>query len=146
VEWKAFEGAFPWVPDLQTLKPVTSGTADQPDLKKRTRDNNIGLLFDGYLDIPQDGSYTFYLTADTGALLRIHDATVIDADFGYTSGDEVGGTIRLQAGLHPFRLYYARRDQGQPLLQFSWSGPGIAKEAVPANIFRRVPGSQANGF
>jgi hypothetical protein len=137
--WKAFEGNYPWVPDLETLPAVASGTADVPDLQKRTRDNNIGMLFTGYLNIPQDGSYTFYLTADTGALLRIHDATVIDADYGYSGGKEMSGAIRLQAGLHPFRLYYARRDQGKPMLNFSWSGPGIAKETVPAEVFRHAP-------
>jgi hypothetical protein len=137
VEWKAFEGVYPWVPDLETLSSVATGTTTQPDLQPRTRDNNIGMLFTGYLNIPKDGNYTFYLAADTGALLRIHDATVIDADYGYTSGKERSSNIRLQAGLHPFRLYYGRRDQGKPMLNFSWSGQGITKETVPADVFRR---------
>ncbi|HEX4348823.1 MAG TPA: sulfatase-like hydrolase/transferase [Verrucomicrobiae bacterium] len=139
VQWKAFEGNYPWVPDLETLPSVASGTADAPDLQKRTRDNDIGMFFTGYLNIPQEGTYTFYLSADTGALLRIHDATVIDADYGYVSGKETSGSIRLQAGLHPFRLYYARREQGKPMLNFLWSGPGIDKRAVPADAFRRSP-------
>jgi hypothetical protein len=142
VDWKAFEGAYPWVPDLETLPSVASGSAEQPDLQKRTRDNDLGMLFSGYLAIPQSGSYTFYLAADTGALLRIHEATVIDADYDYAAGTERSGSIRLQAGLHPFRLYYARRDQGKPMLKFSWSGPGLAKEPVPAGIFRHLPVSK----
>jgi arylsulfatase A-like enzyme len=137
VEWKVFEGNFPWVPDFETMKATTSGTSDQPDLGKRTRDNGVGMFFTGYLNIPQDGDYTFYLSADTGAELRIHDATVIDADFGYPGGTEINGSIKLQAGLHPFRLYYARRDKGTPDLNLSWSGPGIAKGKIPAEIFRR---------
>lgn len=137
VAWQAYEGEYPWVPDLETLEPVASGFAPRPDLARRSRDNNIGLLFRGYLEIPQDGNYTFYLSADTGALLRIHDATVVDADFGYRGGQTVSGAIRLQAGLHPFRLYYARRGQGRPALDFAWSGPGIPKETVPAAVFRR---------
>jgi len=138
VNWKAYEGAYPWVPDLETLASVSSGSTEQPDLNKRTRDNNVGMLFSGYLNVPQDGGYTFYLQADTGALLRIHDATVVDADFGYKAGNEVSGTIQLKAGLHAFRLYYARRDQGKPRLNFSWSGPGIDKQAIPATAFRRT--------
>jgi len=137
VEWRAYEGTYPWVPDLETLPAAASGTADQPDLQPRPRDNDLGMLFTGYLEIPRAGNYTFYLAADTGALLRIHEATVIDADYGYPAGQEVSGGIQLQAGLHPFRLYYARQNQGKPMLQFSWSGPGIAKEPVPAGIFRR---------
>ena len=139
VEWKAYEGDYPWVPDLATLHPVASGVADRPDLSQRPRDNDIGMLFTGYLSVPQDGDYTFYLEADTGGLLRIHDATVIDADFGYPGGKEVSGSIRLRAGLHPFRLYYARRNKGTPSLELAWSGPQIAKTAIPAEVFRHYP-------
>ena len=135
LEWKAYEGTYPWVPDLEQLTPVASGTAAQPDLAKRTRDNDIGLLFSGYLKVPQAGDYTFYLRADTGALLRIHDATVIDADFAYPCGTERSGRIRLQAGLHPFRLYYGRRHQGTPALELAWSGPQIPKGPIPASVF-----------
>ena len=95
------------------------------------------MFFSGYLNIPQDGDYTFFLRADTGAVLRIHDATVIDADFGYRGGEEASGSIRLQAGLHPFRLYYARGAKASPSLDFSWSGPQISKEVIPAGAFRR---------
>jgi hypothetical protein len=142
VDWKSFEGAYPWVPDLETLSAAASGTAAAPDLQKRTRDHDMGMLFTGFLEIPQAGSYTFYLAADTGALLRIHDATVIDADYDYRPGTERSGNLQLQAGLHPFRLYYARRDLGKPRLKFSWSGPGLAKAQVPAGVFRRLPDSK----
>jgi arylsulfatase A-like enzyme len=141
IEWKAYEGAYPWVPDLSMLKPAATGTADHPDLAKRTRDNDIGMLFTGDLKIPKDGEYTFTLEADTGALLRIHDATVIDADRGYVTGKEATGTIRLQAGLHPFRLYYARGTKGTPSLKLSWAGPGMAKDAIPADAFCHTAGA-----
>lgn len=138
LEWKVYEGSYPWVPDLEALKPARSGTAKRPDLGKRTRDDNIGLLFSGCLNVPRDGDYTFYLQADTGALLHLHDATVIDADYGYVGGQEISGVIKLQAGLHPFRLFYARRTGGKPELQLSWSGPGIAKGVIPNDIFQRI--------
>jgi hypothetical protein len=144
VFWKSYEGVFPWVPDLETLKPVASGTANQPGLEKSPRENDIGMLFRGYLKIPQDGDYTFYLAADSGALLRIHDATVIDADFGYAGGKEISGNIRLAAGLHPFKLYYSRKKAGAPSLAFSWSAPGIAKENIPAGVFQRNASSEAD--
>ena len=137
IAWKAFEGDYPWVPDFETMESKKDGKMDHLDLTKRTRDQNFGLFFSGYLKIPEDGEYTFYLKTDTGAELRIHDATVIDADFGYHGGEEVSGAIRLKAGLHAFRLYYAHKDRGEPLLDFSWSGPQVTKQAVPASEFRR---------
>lgn len=137
VEWRAFTGTHPWVPELTTMTPASSGIADQPGLDVRPRDNDFGLLFTGYLSVPAEGDYTFSLTADTGALLRIHEATVIDADFGHEPDSEVSGSIKLKAGLHPFRLYYARGSTGVPSLGFAWSGPGFAKEPVPGSAFRR---------
>ena len=141
VYWKAFEGDYPWVPDFEILIPVASGVANDPDLKKRTRDNDIGLFFTGYLNIPTNGDYTFYLEADSGAVLKIHDATVIDADFGYVGGREMSGSVRLQEGLHRFRLYYARRNSGTPSLKLSWSGPNIPKQIIPDTVFRSGKGS-----
>jgi arylsulfatase A-like enzyme len=137
VEWKAYTQTFPWVPELSVLTDTSSGTTNRPTLAVRPRDNGIGLLFRGYVVAPADGDYTFYLAADTGALLRIHDAIVVDADFGYVPGTELSGTIKLKAGLHPFRLYYARASERVPVLSFSWSGPSIGKQAIPDSAFRR---------
>ena len=137
-EWSAYTEFFPWVPELTSLTPSSSGVIGQPTLAVRPRDNDIGLLFTGYIAVPSDGNYTFYLSTDTGALLRIHDATVIDADYGYSSGTEVSAAVNLKAGLHPFRLYYMRRDAAAPpALSLSWSGPGISKELIPGSAYYR---------
>ncbi len=135
VQWAAYEGIFPWVPELTTLKPSSTGVTNHPTVGVRALDNNVGLLFTGYLNVPEDGDYTLYLTADTGALLRIHEATVIDADFGYVGNTKKSGTIRLRAGRHPFRLYYARKAKGVPILDFAWSGPGFEMQRVPDKAF-----------
>ena len=139
VTWQAFTGAFPWVPQLDAMTPASTGQADRPDIAVRPRDNNCGLLFSGYLQIPADGKYTFSLATDTGALLRIHEATVIDADFGYKRGTELSESILLKAGKHPLRLYYVRRAEGTPSLSLQWSGPGIEKQPVPASAFCTMP-------
>ena len=70
----------------------------------------VALLFTGFIKAPGDGDYKFYLSTDTGALMRLHEATLIDEDFGYARGAEKSATIKLQAGFHPLRLYYVRRN------------------------------------
>ncbi|MES2983081.1 MAG: sulfatase-like hydrolase/transferase [Verrucomicrobiota bacterium] len=137
VDWKAYEENFPWLPKLQDLTPVSTGDIARPDLSVLPDSDDVGLLFTGYLSIPTDGAYTFYLNADTGAYLRIHEASVIDADFGYPGSTEESGTIRLKAGKHPFRLYYRHGGVGTPALSLQWSGPGITKTSVPDSIFLR---------
>ena len=144
VEWRAFTGAFPWVPELTVLSPSKVGVADRPTLSVRPRDSNFALLFTGYITVPTDGDYEFYLKANSGALLRVHEGTVIDADYGYEPGTERSGTVRLQSGKHPFRLYYAHGAQGSPALDWQWSGPGIAKQPVPASACSHQPQTSAS--
>ena len=95
------------------------------------------LCFHGYINVPKDGEYNFYLKSDTKAFLRIHEAQVIDADFGYESGMEKSASILLQAGLHPFSLYYQEQMRDHHILDFEWSGPGFEKENIPENVFFR---------
>ncbi|MCB1127952.1 MAG: sulfatase-like hydrolase/transferase, partial [Verrucomicrobiae bacterium] len=135
VAWRAFEESFAWVPDFDGLTPAASGETTSPDISVRTRDDDIGIEFTGYLDVPATGDYTFYLNADTGAFLRLHQMQVIDADFGYTGSGERSSTVKLEAGLHPFTLGYRRGTGGTPALSLSWSGPSIAKQAIPPSAF-----------
>ncbi|BCU77280.1 sulfatase-like hydrolase/transferase [Luteolibacter sp. LG18] len=138
LEWKAYTNVWSgWLPDFSSLTPASSGTSSVPDVSLRTGDSNVGLLFSGYLNVPADGTYTFYLNADTRAFLRIHDASVIDADSGYTGGTEKSASINLKAGRHPFRLSWSRATAGTPALSIQWSGPGIAKQAMAASAFVR---------
>jgi hypothetical protein len=120
---------------LRWMASSSSGVTNLPTLNVRPRDNDFGLKFAGYIKVPSDGDYTFYLSADTGALLRLHEATVIDADFGYAGGTERSGAIKLKAGYHPLLLSYARRAKGTPSLNLEWSGPGFTKQPVPASAF-----------
>jgi len=135
IRWKAYYGNFPWLPDVTALTIAATGIAKQPDGSITKRADNGVLFFEGYLKIPADGIYTFNISADAGALLRIHDATVIDADYGYVAASEKAGTIMLQAGLHPFRLYHTLKTGSKPLLDLTWEGPRISKQQIPANIF-----------
>jgi hypothetical protein len=119
------------------MTPVAAGYTNLPTLAVRPRNDDFGILFSGFIDAPADGNYTFHLKCDAGALLRVHEATVIDEDFGYGGGSERSGSILLKAGKHPFRLYYSRRTNGVPELQWDWSGPNIPRQSVPASALFR---------
>lgn len=138
VEWKAYEGKYPWVPQLSRLPESAAGTAASPDAHERNGSAEGAILYTGYLDIPSDGEYTFYLTADAAACFRIHQAQVIDADFGYHPGDEVSARVRLQSGIHPFHLHAIHR-HADATVSLQWSGPGIKKQAIPDEVFGRDP-------
>ncbi len=135
VKWKEYGGKFLWIPRVETLQPVYRGFSFKPDVNVSKGRHNGILYFDGYIKVPKDGKYTFYLKSDTKAFLRIHDAQLIDADFGYAGGSERNSSILLKAGLHPFSLYYKSEMTGKPSLNFQWSGPNIEKQPVPNTAF-----------
>ncbi len=136
LEWKSYEGDFPWVPDLEDETPATTGTSTNLSTTVRSRDENIGILHTTYLRVPADGTYQFHLTTDTGAFIRIHDADLLDADRNYTPGSEASsGNIPLKAGFHPLRIYYRHGSSSSHTLTLSWTGPGITKQEIPASSF-----------
>ncbi|HET8737890.1 MAG TPA: sulfatase-like hydrolase/transferase [Pricia sp.] len=132
---KTYTGDFPWVPELKTLIASKEGVTELPGANPDSGNDFDALYFQGYIKVPEDGEYTFYLTANGSGLLRIHNAAVIDAGQGYFANTAKSGRIRLKAGLHPFRLYYTKRENRKPNLNFKWSGPHFTKETIPATVF-----------
>ncbi|MDE3740981.1 sulfatase-like hydrolase/transferase [Maribacter polysaccharolyticus] len=131
VSWKSFKGDFPWVPKVATLDQYEAGVVDRLNGTINGGDDSGAMFFEGYIRVPVDGEYTFYLSANSGALLRIHDAVVVDADYGYFQRSPKSGSIKLKAGLHPFRVFHKSPRKGKPSLKLEWSGPGIVKNAIP---------------
>ncbi len=108
VTWATYRSMAPWLTTGDKLPTINTGIsktfAEIPGAPGES------ILISGYLEVPSDDTYTFHLATDGQALLRIHNATVIDA--GFTSPKKpVLGAIKLKAGKHPFRLY--RKDSGK---------------------------------
>lgn len=135
LSWKTYQGPFPWIPQTTGLPVAASGHMAFPEIDEKT---GIGTLcvFTGYVQAPADGSYSFYMSCDTKAFLRIHDIQVLDEDYKYPGNLPRTGSIFLKAGLHPFNLYYYRNtDQGPPFLKLDWSGPGFNKQRMGKAAF-----------
>ena len=135
VRWKGYKGEFPWVPEVITLSPSEVGVTDFPNMDIVKTKSFGAIYFEGYIRIPAEGDYTFFINTGVSALFKIHNATVIDADYEYFPNTVKGGTIKLSEGLHPFRLYVTLSQNGNPILDMEWSGPGIKKEKIPASVF-----------
>ncbi|SMG50522.1 sulfatase-like hydrolase/transferase [Arenibacter troitsensis] len=135
ISWKSFKGEFPWVPEVATLAQYEAGVVDQLNGTVNSGNDSGAMFFEGYIRVPLDGNYTFYLSANSAAFLRIHDAAVVDADYGYFQNSPKSGSIKLKAGLHPYRIYYKSPRKGKSSLELEWSGPSLEREIIPANAF-----------
>ena len=147
LRWALYEGDFPWVPDFrQWKKPASAhGVTPSPSVKMNGSDKR-GVELTGYVKIPEDGAYTFYLTTDENkgskAFVRLHGMELIDADKTYEPGAEVSSDlgdrknpVYLKAGLHPIRIGYVGNSGTASKLVLKWEGPGLSKKEIPASAF-----------
>lgn len=121
IQWSVYEGDFPWVPQTVDLTPVKTGASKEIDLGVRTRDDAIVVEYKGYLNIATTGTYTFNVNSDSGAILRVHEAVVVDNESVIEGKRVTKGNMLLEKGIHPFTLTYWRTDQGKPSLKFTYS-------------------------
>lgn len=136
VNRKFFKGHYPWIPQVKNLKESSSGQADSPNGDSFNTDEDGLLYYSGYIKIPEDGRYTFYLKSDNPVFLRLHDIQAIDADYDY-KGEERKRTIPLKKGMHSFRLYYQIKKAEKNQLELKWSGPAVEKQILKGkDLFR----------
>jgi len=139
VEYAYYEGTWRQLPDFDTLRPVSKGTAERIDLSKRGRDQFFALRFRGYVSVPRDGVYTFYTNSNDGSQLLIGSKLVVEND-GLHSATKVGGFVGLKAGLHPIEVRYFQ-EGGTTQFIVTYDGPGIAERTIePSNLVHRKGG------
>jgi alpha-L-fucosidase len=115
---------------------VAEGVAAEPSVAVKPREEEFGLVFTGFIEVPETGLYRFFVDSDDGSIMKLHGAVVVDND-GPHSATEKSGAIALEKGLHPVEILMFE-DAGQDLLRVSWRGPGMdAKAIVPASAWKR---------
>jgi hypothetical protein len=97
--------------------------------------------WNGYINIPVTGNYTFYLNSDDASYLFLDSATLAPTPTNATINNgglhdekEVSKTVNLTAGLHDILLVFGERTV-QNIMQFSWSSSdaNITKQIVPSS-------------
>ncbi|HEY9007918.1 MAG TPA: PQQ-dependent sugar dehydrogenase [Ohtaekwangia sp.] len=138
IAYQYYEGAWSTLPDFATLTPAETGTLTTINLDPRNREDDYAFRYSGYIDVPTDGTYTFYTSSDDGSQLYIGSALVVNND-GLHAAREASGSIGLKRGKHSITVTFFER-QGSAVLTASYAGPGIAKQVIPASALYRIPG------
>ena len=93
----------------------------------------VGARFTGYLYVPVEGNYRFFLTSDDGSKLYINNNLVIDND-GLHGAVRLENTINLTAGFHRIRCEYFE-SRGSQVCVLQWQGPNRPLETIPAAYY-----------
>ena len=123
------EGVFAAADDVTTVPAIRTGTVAQVALRGDETPEKYGVHFSGYVRVPEDALYTFYLACDDGGKLRIDGELVVDHD-GQHDATEKAAQVALRAGYHAFDLVYFQA-MGGAALRLSVSAPNVPKFEVP---------------
>lgn len=132
VLYKYYEGRWAKLPAFNDLTPVRTGVLSQIVIPENNPGENFAICYDGYIKIPSDGVYTFYLNSDDGSDLVIDDEVVVDND-GLHAPQEESGTIFLKAGFHRIHVGFFQAG-GRQALDVSIEGPKIKKQVIPKEM------------
>jgi len=139
--WKIYPGTWSDLPDLTKEQAVFNG--EGPSLNADAQGfTRYATTWDGFIDIPADGGYTFHLIDRDGARLAIDGMEVAKTGppFAQVCGSPGNalrydrGSLGLRAGKHALHLEELHSvSQGSPRLL--WEGPALPLTDVPPAAF-----------
>jgi hexosaminidase len=138
-----FEGAFRSADDIRQGEPVQIDTVPDVGLRGDERSEHYGVRLSGLLRVPRDALYTFHLSSDDGAKLRIGGEVVADND-GQHGESERPGQVALRAGFHPIEVVFFQA-VGGAALRLEVSTPGEPRRPVPTEWFAHGSRSARDG-
>ncbi len=143
LNWKLYAGDWNQLPDFDKLSPVLAGTS--PNLHADSQGfTKYAVVWDGLIDIPADGGYTFHVLSRDGARIVIDGIELARTGppFAQVCGS-LGNALRishgslgLRAGNHVLRVEGLHNaSQGAP--RILWDGPGLQLTDVPPSAYSR---------
>ena len=156
LNWKIYSGTWTELPDFSGLQPALAGqapnlTAGAPETGSQgpgpLRLTQRATVWDGWINIPADGGYTFHLIDPDGERLVIDGMEVARTGppFGLVCGAPGNalrydrGSLGLRAGLHAIHVEALNTaTEGAPRLL--WEGPSTPIADVPAGAYSHLEG------
>ena len=125
VNFSYYEGTWDSLPDFTQLTADEVGINDSITLIEGWSADNFAAVYSGYIELPIDGSYTFYTSSDEGARLYV-DGTLLVDNNGIHIDAEASGSVCLDEGYHEIKVEYFEKTGDEGLSVF-YDGPGISK-------------------
>jgi alpha-L-rhamnosidase len=134
--YTVYEGNWIALPEFSKLRPKKAGFANGFDLKAvRPRQDHFGIVFKGFIRIPSDGDYRFFLSSDDGSRLSIDGSPVVVNDSVHAVAERAG-TVRLIQGKHRLLVEFFK-GQGDDALSVDIEGPGLTRQPIPTSFLSK---------
>ena len=98
-----YRNAWTKLPDFSQFKHEDEGKLPKKlfDISPRTRNEAFGFVYEGFLIVPQDGKYTFFLDSDDGSRLFLAGKAIITYDGIHGMGKVQSKSVELKKGRTP---------------------------------------------
>ncbi len=116
---------------VQDEKPDSTFIMDSVAVPASVTAPSFALQYDGYINIPETGIYSFFLTCDDGGVINIAGKEVVNND-GLHPAVERSGQIALEKGYQPFHLSFIEGGGGYKL-QLLYSKDNKTHQPVPSS-------------
>ena len=123
-----YEGETHESANIKKIPFIDSGIIDEFSIENSKQITNFAYIFEGYINIPKDGKYTFYLNSNDGSVLYLDEHKLIDND-GAHGAYEQSSSTSLKAGMHKISVDYFQLGGGS-VLNVMWKGPEITKQEI----------------
>lgn len=142
LSYNIYPGTWPELPGFKTETSARNGIASRLGAADAGGFTRFAIVYEGLVEAPADGGYTFHLLSRDGARLFIDGHPVVQTGppFSEVCGSPINavrdgfGSAGLRAGKHEIRLESLQTmSPVSPRLQ--WSGPGISLVDIPAAAF-----------
>ncbi|MBD1364758.1 family 20 glycosylhydrolase [Mucilaginibacter sp. ZT4R22] len=128
LKYKLVKGRFTSPDQLDYVMLTDSATVDKLNAETFKKDNPyFGIVYDGYIDIPEDGSYNFSQASYTDTQLFIDGEKLTETEY----------MLPLAEGLHKIKVKY--------IYQAPVQTPGSRVKQTPLRIYMTEPGDAAKG-
>ena len=128
------------LPDFNGLESYATSIHERIDFPSTNgefadtgRNDDFGVVWTGWLDIPTSGNWTLGTESDDGSRLFIGDEVVVDND-GLHGMQSRSGTIGLDAGRHAIRIEFFERGGGAGCI-VKTGGPGVTFGVIPDSMW-----------
>ncbi len=146
MNYRYYLGSFDKLPDFSTLTPAKTGVTAGVSIAPRTQNDLFAFVWEGFVRIPVNGTYTFRTNSDDGSKLYIgalnqgtsaysHTATALVDNDGLHGAQNRDGTITLTAGIYPIAVTFFEKTGSGENCTVSWRTPQTN------NVFTALPDS-----
>lgn len=124
-----FKGKVKNTFEISDLPEIKSGKIPNMSLSLKSFSENYAFIYTGYIKIPKNGAYTFYLSSNDGSRFYLNDKLAINND-GAHSNREESVKLTLNKGYHNLKVYYYQLGGGSNL-KLEWSSSDFKKQEIP---------------